>query len=45
MADFLAHGLVDVGYFAVNLAFVFFLSLALLQRLEHLAFAPKQEND
>lgn len=29
MADFLAHGLVDVGYFAINLAFVFFLSLAL----------------
>jgi O-antigen ligase len=33
MADFLAHGLVDVGYFAVNLAFVFFLSMALLVRL------------
>lgn len=34
MADFLAHGLVDVGYFAINLAFVFFLSLGLLHRLE-----------
>jgi O-antigen ligase len=36
MADFLGHGLVDVGYFGVNLAFVFFLSLALLQRLRAL---------
>jgi O-antigen ligase len=34
MADFLGHGLVDVGYFAVNLAFVFFLSLALLWALD-----------
>jgi len=33
MADFLAHGLVDVGYFAINLAFVFFLSLAMVQWL------------
>jgi len=33
MADFLAHGLVDVAYFAINLAFVFFLSLAMLQWL------------
>lgn len=33
MADFLAHGLVDVSYFAINLAFVFFLSLALVQWL------------
>ncbi|MBI5958189.1 MAG: O-antigen ligase family protein, partial [Chloroflexi bacterium] len=37
MADLLAHGLVDVGYFAINLAFVFFLLLALLQRLEQLS--------
>jgi O-antigen ligase len=37
MADFLAHGLVDVAFFAVNLAFVFFLSLALVQRLALLA--------
>lgn len=36
MADVLAHGLVDVGYFAINLAFVFFLLLALLQRLRAL---------
>lgn len=34
MADFLAHGLVDVGYFAINLAFVFFLSLAMVRWLE-----------
>ncbi|MBN1679045.1 MAG: O-antigen ligase family protein [Anaerolineae bacterium] len=33
MADLLGHGLVDVGYFSINLAFVFFLLLALLQRL------------
>lgn len=32
MADFLAHGLVDVGYFSINLAFFFFLSLALMHR-------------
>jgi O-antigen ligase len=37
MANFLAHGLVDVGYFAINLAFVFFLSLGLLQRLSEIA--------
>ncbi|WP_119072491.1 O-antigen ligase family protein [Aggregatilinea lenta] len=30
MADMLGHGLVDVGYFSINLAFVFFLLLALL---------------
>lgn len=32
MADMLGHGLVDVGYFSINLAFVFFLLLALFQR-------------
>ncbi len=36
MADFLGHGLVDVGYFAINLAFVFFLSLALVVHLERI---------
>jgi putative inorganic carbon (HCO3(-)) transporter len=41
MADFLGHGLVDVGYFAVNLAFVFFLSLALLQWLNVLDQKPE----
>lgn len=34
MADFLAHGLVDVGYFSINLAFFFFLSLALIHRAD-----------
>lgn len=34
MADFLAHGLVDVSYFAINLAFVFFLSFAILRWLD-----------
>ncbi|HQE93381.1 MAG TPA: O-antigen ligase family protein [Anaerolineae bacterium] len=29
MADFLAHGMVDASYFVIDLAFVFFLSLAL----------------
>lgn len=33
MADFLAHGLVDVSYFSINLAFVFFLSLGMLHHL------------
>ena len=33
MADFLVHGLVDVGYFAINLAFVFFLSIGMLHYL------------
>jgi putative inorganic carbon (HCO3(-)) transporter len=33
MIDFLAHGMVDAAYFVVDLAFVFMLSLALIQRL------------
>jgi O-antigen ligase len=37
MADFLGHGLVDVGYFSINLAFVFCLSLALVQSLDQKA--------
>jgi O-antigen ligase len=37
MADFLGHGLVDVGYFSINLAFVFCLSLALVQLLDQKA--------
>lgn len=37
MAHALAHGLVDVSYFSINLAFVFFLSLGLLHHLERLA--------
>ena len=31
MVDFLAHGLVDASYFVVDLAFVFMLTLALVQ--------------
>jgi len=34
MIDFLAHGMVDAAYFVVDLAFVFMLSLALIQRLD-----------
>ena len=33
MANFLAHGLVDASYFLIDLAFVFFLTLALIQHL------------
>jgi O-antigen ligase len=33
MIDFLAHGLVDASYFVVDLAFVFMLTLALVQKL------------
>ncbi len=33
MVDFLAHGLVDAAYFVVDLAFVFMLTLALVQAL------------
>ncbi|HSD84285.1 MAG TPA: O-antigen ligase family protein, partial [Anaerolineae bacterium] len=34
MIDFLAHGLVDASYFVVDLAFVFMLTLALVQQAE-----------
>jgi O-antigen ligase len=34
MVDFLAHGLVDAAYFVVDLAFVFMLTLALIQRMK-----------
>jgi O-antigen ligase len=33
MVDFLAHGLVDASYFVIDLAFVFFLALAVVQWL------------
>ena len=33
MVDFLAHGLVDASYFVIDLAFVFFLTLGLVQWL------------
>ncbi len=45
MADFLAHGLVDVGYFAINLAFVYFLSLAMLQWLTRGTFVFSVETE
>jgi O-antigen ligase len=34
MADFLAHGLVDASYFVVDLAYVFFITLAVVQALQ-----------
>ena len=33
MADFLAHGLVDASYFVIDLAYVFFMTLAIVQAL------------
>jgi O-antigen ligase len=33
MVNFLAHGLVDASYFVIDLAFVFFMTLGLVQRL------------
>ena len=33
MVNFLAHGLVDASYFLIDLAFIFFLTLALMQHL------------
>ncbi len=35
MIDFLAHGLIDASYFVVDLAFVFMLTLALIQKVDH----------
>ena len=34
MIDFLTHGLVDASYFVVDLAFVFMLTLALVQTVD-----------
>jgi O-antigen ligase len=34
MVDFLTHGLIDAAYFVVDLAFVFMLTLALVQRMK-----------
>jgi O-antigen ligase len=34
MVDFLVHGLVDAAYFVVDLAFVFMLTLAVIQRMK-----------
>jgi len=36
MADFLAHGLVDAAFFVPDLAYVFFLTLAVVQALRTL---------
>jgi len=36
MADFLAHGLVDAAFFVPDLAYVFFLTLAVTQALQAL---------
>ena len=33
MADFLAHGMVDASYFVIDLAYVFFITLAVVQAL------------
>jgi O-antigen ligase len=37
MVDFLTHGLVDAAYFVVDLAFVFMLTLALVQKVRDMA--------
>jgi O-antigen ligase len=34
MADFLAHGMVDASYFVIDLAYVFFITLAVVQALQ-----------
>jgi len=41
MADFLAHGLVDASYFVVDLAYVFFITLAAVQALRALQTSMK----
>ena len=43
MVDFLTHGLIDAAYFVVDLAFVFMLTLALVQSLVALS-APQTAN-
>jgi O-antigen ligase len=43
MVDFLAHGLVDNSFFLVDLAFPFFLSLALMVHLNQLRKQPQDE--
>jgi hypothetical protein len=37
VADMLAHGLVDHSFFLIDLAFVFCLTLAVVQHLQRLA--------
>jgi len=34
MADFLAHGMVDASYFVIDLAYLFFITLAVVQALQ-----------
>ena len=43
MADMLAHGLVDHSFFLLDLAFAFFLTLALVQHLRRLAPSPSPD--
>ncbi|MBN1888518.1 MAG: O-antigen ligase family protein [Thermoflexales bacterium] len=42
MVDFLAHGLVDASFFVVDLAYVFFVTLALVQVLGAVASTAKE---
>ena len=44
MIDFLAHGLVDASYFVVDLAFVFLLTLALVQKVNQVSGSPSPAN-
>jgi O-antigen ligase len=44
MVDFLTHGLIDASYFVVDLAFVFMLTLALVQ-VQETGFLPTESND
>jgi O-antigen ligase len=44
MIDFLAHGLVDASYFVVDLAFVFMLTLALVQKVNRTSASPSPAN-
>jgi hypothetical protein len=47
MIDFLTHGLVDASYFVVDLAFVFMLTLALVQKVSQVSenTAPANSRD
>jgi O-antigen ligase len=43
MIDFLTHGLVDASYFVVDLAFVFMLTLALVQKAGSMSVADSRD--
>jgi O-antigen ligase len=43
MIDFLTHGLVDASYFVVDLAFVFMLTLALVQKARGMSAADSRD--